>query len=429
MALAMTVAAHALDTGPSPGLDNTGVKNTFESNFADSTLRIDWIMGAATPQIMLRQMSKSPGWAGRRHNLERLPLKGNGDVTVRDAQTGDTLYRTSFSTLYNEWLTLGDTVGRAFEHTVNVPLPRRRADIGCTLYDARQQPCAHRTIPYDPADILVRRPRPNNPDTTAIHRGTRPGHRIKVAILPEGFDSTARDTFMTFARRTVNAIIAHAPFDTLADRFDFTAVWIPSADNTVSVPKKGLWTSTALGSHFSTFYSDRYLTTPDVFAVHDALAGVPFEHIIILANTDVYGGGGIYNDYTLTTTGHKNFEPVVVHEFGHSFGGLADEYFYDNDVMTDTYPTDIEPWEPNITTLVGFGTKWQDIIAPGTPVPTPAENAGIYPCGVFEGGGYSAKGIFRPADICRMRLNTAPGFCPACRRALRNLIIFMTEDR
>ena len=121
------------------------------------------------------------------------------------------------------------------------------------------------------------------------------------------------------------------------------------------------------------------------------------------------------------------FRPVVVHEFGHSFGGLADEYFYDNDVMTDTYPLDIEPLEQNISTQVDFAAKWKDMLSENTPVPTPAEVSENYPTGVYEGGGYSAKGIFRPAENCRMRTNEYPAFCPVCQRALRRIIEFYTE--
>lgn len=159
-------------------------------------------------------------------------------------------------------------------------------------------------------------------------------------------------------------------------------------------------------------------------AIHNALAGIPYEHIIILANTDVYGGGGIYNSYTLTTAHHAMFKPVVVHEFGHSFAGLADEYFYEDDVMTDTYPLDVEPWEQNISTRVNFASKWEDMLAPNTPVPTPATQHQSYPVGVYEGGGYSAKGIYRPAFNCRMKTNEYPEFCPVCRRAIQRIIEF-----
>ena len=209
-------------------------------------------------------------------------------------------------------------------------------------------------------------------------------------------------------------------------RFNVVAVASPSTDSGVSVPRLNEWKHTAFGSHFSTFYSDRYLTTSRVKAIHDALAGIPYEHIIILANTEEYGGGGIYNSYTLTTAHHPMFRPVVVHEFGHSFGGLADEYFYDNDVMTDTYPLDIEPWEQNISTQVDFAAKWKDMLSENTPVPTPAEVSENYPTGVYEGGGYSAKGSSdrqRIAACAPMNIRLSA----VCQRALRRIIEFYTE--
>lgn len=180
-----------------------------------------------------------------------------------------------------------------------------------------------------------------------------------------------------------------------------------------------------MGSNFSTFYSDRYLTTANVKRIHDCLVNIPYEHVVILANTPEYGGGGIYNFYTLTTAGHENFRPVVVHEFGHSFGGLADEYFYDDDdLATAMYRTDVEPWEQNLTTLADFPSKWQDMLAPSVTVPTPAQGASVHQVGAYEGGGYQSKGVYRPAIDCRMRTNTAKGFCPVCTRAISRLIDF-----
>jgi hypothetical protein len=106
---------------------------------------------------------------------------------------------------------------------------------------------------------------------------------------------------------------------------------------------------------------------------------------------------------------------------------LADEYYYDNDVMTDTYPLNIEPWEPNITTRINFGQKWEDMMKKNTPIPTPPAKKAVYPVGLYEGGGYSAKGIYRPSEDCRMRTNSCPSFCPVCERAIRKMINFYTE--
>ena len=176
------------------------------------------------------------------------------------------------------------------------------------------------------------------------------------------------------------------------------------------MPEKGEWKNTPLGSNFSTFYSSRYLTTRNLKKLHDALSGIPYEHIIILANTDTYGGGGIYNSYTLTTTGHQAFKPVVVHEFGHSFAGLADEYYYD-DQYTEFYYPDVEPWEQNITTMHDFDSKWKDMLDKGDAM-------------LLEGAGYQSKGVFRGSEDCRMHTNKASEFCPVCRRAISRLIEF-----
>ena len=174
---------------------------------------------------------------------------------------------------------------------------------------------------------------------------------------------------------------------------------------------------------------DRYLTSGNVYAMYDLATNIPCEHFIILANTDTYGGGGIFNSYTLTTAHHRDFRPVVVHEFGHSFGGLGDEYFYLNvDNNDEMHSLQHEPWEPNITTLVDFESKWADMVAKGIEIPTQvtAERTKNYTVGVYEGGGYRAKGIYRPVDVCRMRNNTAERFCPVCERALERVILHQT---
>lgn len=411
----------------------TGAAAGFDSWFADSTLRLDYQFAgtAARQHVMLHRMHKLAGWAGRRHNLSSLPAGGeaNGTVTVTDAATGDTLYRTPFSSLFHEWLSTDEaaTTARAMPNTFLVPLPRREARITVELLDSRHRPMASLTHTYSPSDVLVHRPAVAPLPHRYLHRAAEPSEAIDVAILAEGYTEAEMDSFYTHAAVAVESILAHEPFKSRADSFNFVAVASPSADSGVSVPRLNEWRRTAFGSHFSTFYSDRYLTTSDLFSVHDALAGIPYEHIIILANTPEYGGGGIYNSYTLTAARHPLMRPVVVHEFGHSFGALGDEYFYENDVMSDTYPTDVEPWEPNITSLVDFPSKWQRLLAPGTPVPTPVKDADKWPLGVFEGAGYSFKGLYRPADQCRMRTNDYPTFCPACVDAIDRIITFYTR--
>ena len=156
------------------------------------------------------------------------------------------------------------------------------------------------------------------------------------------------------------------------------------------------------------------------------MAGIPYEHIIILANTDTYGGGGIYNSYTLTTAHHPDFQPVVVHEFGHSFGGLADEYAY-TEAPSLQYPYEVEPWEPNITTLIDFDSKWKDndserychtYSGSYRKMPTYTPKVGVY-----EGAGYTQKRLYRPTTECRMKIKRStcilPGM-PTCIRKTNN---------
>ena len=403
----------------------------FTAFFEEKSLRMDYLFtgDATTQEISLDKLSSWEGWAGRKHRLGELPLEGNGQVEVSDEATGQIIYRTSFSSLFSEWLSTDEaqTTRRSFEATFLVPYPKQPVKVKVSLLNARHEVMSAMTHRVDPKDILIHAMGQRITPHKYLLKSGNPDRCVDVAICAEGYTADEMELFYKDAQVACDALFDHEPFKSMKSRFNIVAVASPSLDSGVSVPRLGEWKQTAFGSHFSTFYSDRYLTTLQVKSIHDALAGIDYEHIIILANTDEYGGGGIYNSYTLTTAHHPMFRPVVVHEFGHSFGGLADEYFYDNDVMTDTYPLDIEPWEQNITTQVNFDSKWKDMLPKGTPNPTPVNQKEKYPVGVFEGGGYSAKGIYRPAYNCRMRTNENPEFCPVCQRALRRLIEFYTE--
>ena len=380
----------------------------FTDYFADKTLRVDYIFtgNAAKQEICLDELSSLPSWAGRKQHLSELPLQGNGQITMRDVDSGAIIYKTSFSALFQEWLETDEakTVTKGFENTFLLPYPLHPAEIEISLLDPRRNVRASMKHVVRPDDILIHRKGTDHvtPHKYLLQSGDT-DKCIDIAILAEGYTAQEMETFYKDAVIACESLLSHEPFHSMKNRFNIVAVASPSEDSGVSVPRLDEWKRTAFSSHFSTFYSDRYLTTSRVKSIHDALAGIPYEHIIILANTEEYGGGGIYNSYTLTAAHHPMFRPVVVHEFGHSFGGLADEYFYDNDVMTDTYPLDVEPWEQNISTRINFASKWEDMLVKGTPIPTPVSESEKYPVGVYEGAGYSAKGIYRPADNCRMR--------------------------
>lgn len=404
----------------------------FDAFFEDKTLRIDYVFnGNAEKQLVsIDGLASLPGWAGRRTRLSELPVEGNGQVILRDNATKQVIYKTSFSTLFQEWIATDEAqvLTKGFENTFLVPFPKQPTEVEVVLFGYDRKVQTQFTHLVNPDDILIQQKGLSHiTPYRYIYQAGSPEKCIDVAILAEGYTAKEMDTFYQDAAIAVESMFNHEPFKLMKDRFNFVAVASESLDSGVSIPRLNDWKRTAFSSHFSTFYSDRYLTTTRMKTIHDVLAGIPYEHIIVLANTEEYGGGGVYNSLTLTAAHHPDFKPVVVHEFGHSFGALGDEYFYDQDVMTDTYPLDVEPWEPNITTLVDFDSKWKHLIKPGTPTPTNPDDEAKYAVGLYEGGGYSKKGIYRGSFNCRMRTNHYPTFCPVCEEALRKMIDFYTE--
>ncbi len=423
---------HALLRGSLAALALTAAVTAGAQTFnPQRTLRADYqLTGDVKGQaIALTELCSTKGWAGRRAHLDSVPARGNGDVTLRDKSTGRVIYRQSFSTLFQEWLSTEEATHtpRAFELSLPLPMPDSTATVTVRLFDKTGKVSTEMTHTVDPTDILIRKldALPVPPHKYLLRSGS-PEEKIDVAIVAEGYQASQADAFYRDAQTAVDAILAHEPFKKLRDRFNFVAVAAASKDSDVSIPKEGLWRQTALSSHFSTFYSDRYLTTLHVRDLANLLAGIPYEHVIILANTYTYGGGGIYNAYTLTTTHHEAFRPVVVHEFGHSFCGLADEYYYD-DQYENYYGPEAEPWEANITTLNNFASKWQDMLAPKTAVPTKPDPKKPEKLGAYEGGGYMSHGVYRPRQDCRMKTNACADFCPVCQRALERMIRFYTE--
>ena len=415
----------------------------------ERTLRVNYIFSGTdkTQDISLAELCSIDGWAGRRVNLDKVPLRGNGQVTMSvkgpDGGFDQVVYRTSFSTLFQEWQATEEatTTKKAFENVFLLPMPAGEAQITVKLFDFHGNVSCEYSHVVNPDDILIR---PSGSTTTPhewIWKGGKDldsdldqEHRIDIAIVAEGYTEEEMGSFMDDAREAMASLWAHEPFGKLKDRFNIVCVKSPSRESDVSVPRARLWKDTAVGSHFDTFYSDRYLTTLNLFRLHDILAGIPYEHIIILANTDTYGGGGIYNSYTLTTAHHPGFRPVVVHEFGHSFAGLADEYHYD-DQYTEQYYPDTEPWEQNITTMKDFESKWKDMVGKEYSIgKTDINWTGrkrvdtIVTVGIFEGGGYQSKGVWRGSDDCRMKTNSYPAFCPVCQRAIDRMIRFYTEE-
>ena len=391
----------------------------FNQYFQDKTLRIDYIFSGThdTQHIAVDELCVEPRWYGKRKRLADVPVEGNGQITVRDHKTQRVIYRNSFSTLFQEWQEEPEALRteKSFENVFLVPMPKDTVDITLDLRNNRRQVSSSLTHQVVPTDILIRPMGYRNVTPYEVLQQPKDTNNcIRLAYLAEGYRPEEMATFIQDARTAMEALFSHEPFKSMRNRFGIVAVKSPSKESGASEPRKGIWKNTALHSHWDTNYSERYLTTSHLKDMHDLLAGTPYEHILVLVNSDRYGGGGILNSYILSTMHNKWSKPVVVHEFGHSFAGLADEYSYETEEV-NMYPLDVEPWEKNITTKVDFKGKWEKMIGK---VPV---------VGLHEGAGYKMKGVYRACEDCRMRTNQNPEFCPACQKALRDLINFYTE--
>ena len=389
----------------------------FEDDFEDRTLRLDYTFAGDDMQtaIYVDELVSLPHWYGKHHHLDEVPLRGNGQVIMRRHNSDTVIFRHSFSTLFQEWLATEEAkhTQKSFENVFLVPFPKDTVDITVELYDNHDRTAVSMTHTVVPSDILIRRAGERSiTPYEVLHQASDTSRCIHIAFVAEGYTADEIDHYLSDCRKAIGSLFRHEPFKSMQDRFNIIALKSTSLESGTSEPAKGIWKQTVLGSHFNTFYSDRYLTTLHLKHLHDVLAGTPYEHIIILVNTEHYGGGGIYNSYNLCYTGGPQFLPVVVHEFGHSFGGLGDEYAYGND--DPMYFADTEPWEPNLTTKAHFIGKWENLVAEGK-------------ASFIEGGGYLEKGVWRGFENCRMRTNEEPEFCLVCQQALIKLIDFYTK--
>ena len=405
----------------------------FNTYFDGRTLRVDYTFAgdSARQEIFLNGYASLDKWAGRRVNLDKLLLEGTGDITMRSTTDGKVIYCQSFSTHFQDWTAIKQAVSekRAFEHVLLLPMPRESVTIEIRLFDLRQRPVAVMNHRFDPKDILIRNlsVSPVVPETRQLIHSGDSKDCIDIAVLAEGYTKEELPLFYEGAQRLIESLFAYEPFKSNRSKFNVVAVGACSEQSGISEPAKGIWKQTAAGTFFDFLYTPRLLGAPNLFRVNDLLAGVPYEHVLILANTATYGGCGVYNSYGITAALNPQAVQVTVHEFGHSFAGLGDEYFYDDSYIPYYYP-DVEPWNENLTTLADFDRKWKDMLPKGAPVPTPAATVAkldkndITTVGVYEGGGYQSKGVYRPTINCRMRANNVEDFCPVCKRAISRVI-------
>ncbi|NQT76326.1 MAG: peptidase M64 [Bacteroidetes bacterium] len=408
-----------------------GVQAQFKDHFKNKTLRIDYIHSGNSVEEYYEfdTLYAEKYWGGPKTNLIDKFNYGNYKFEVYDAETNELLYSRGYSSLFREWQATpeAESNDKAFDETVVMPYPK--SPVNLVFYSRNKELGWDKEfiLPLDPKTRDVKKNKQNKFSKSKIHYSGNPNEKLDIVIIAEGYTEGEMEKFAVDCERFKGYILESEPYKGNKDKINIWAVNSISEESGTDLQGDEIWKNTVLGSNFYTFGSERYLTTENMKSVRDVAANVPYDQIFILVNHEKYGGGGIYNFYSVGTSDNPAGDFLFQHEFGHAFAGLADEYYTSDVAVEDFYPLDVEPWEPNISTLVHFNRKWQNMVRVDTPVPTPATEEYENTVGVYEGGGYVAKGVFRPYIDCTMKSVKYDAFCPVCKRAIQRMINFYSE--
>lgn len=412
-------------------LISTTVSAEFSNFFIEKTLRIDYYHAGNhdTEEYYFDEALIEPFWAGSHNNLIDTFFYGHNYIEVKDLLTGVLIYSRGYSTLFAEWQTTAEarTTRRAMTETVVVPLPQKEAEVRIFSRNGKGKFEERFVYQFVPDNYFISTERRLDFPVFDVLLNGKPENKVDIVILPEGYHESEMGLFINDCQQFAAHLFSFEPYTKYRDHFNIRGVLAASKDSGSDIPADSTWKKTLLNTTFYTFDSERYCMTYDNKSVRDMAANAPYDQIYILVNTDKYGGGAIYNYYSVSVNSNQFEAKIFVHELGHGFAGLGDEYYDSEVAYSDFYPTDVEPWEPNLTTLVDFSGKWQNLMDRNVPVPTPAEKKYLYKTGVFEGGGYVSKGVYRPAHDCLMNSFGGNDFCEVCKLAIERMILFYSE--
>lgn len=404
----------------------------FETYFENKTLRIDYLLGgnAKEQTVFLQNLKKEAHWGGTTKNLVDTFDYGNFRFKLIDKASGNLIYSRGFGSLFQEWQSTPEakTLSRSYYQVNVMPFPKQKAQF---VIDYRNRDGVFVQLfeyEIDPSNYFILEETAMKVKYSKIMGKGEVNKSIDVAFIAEGYTQEEMSKFRADVERVAGYVLNVEPFKTYANRFNIYALESVSEESGPDIPGKAIYKNTVLNSTFYTFDSERYLTTSDIKTMHDIAANVPYDHIFVLINTEKYGGAGIYNYYTSCSSDHKLSREVASHEFGHGFVGLADEYYTSGVSVEDFYNLKVEPWEPNITTLVNFESKWKSMIEEGLVTPTPRTEEYNDKVGLFEGGGYMSKGIYSPVRDCKMKSNNKDEFCPVCQKACERMLKFIIGE-
>ncbi len=403
----------------------------FDEYFNNKSLRMDYYHcgNSDTESFYFDQLIEEPYWGGSKINLVDTFEYGNYYVKIFNNSNDSVIYSRGYSSLFREWQTTNEAkkIQRSFSEAVVFPYPKQIVDV--VIYSRNWDGIFEEKFRYtvDPKDYFIKKDRRLVYPSFDVHLSGDPAKNVDIIILPEGYSQEEMGLFIDDCRVFTDGLFDYAPYNKNKDKFNIRGILASSDDSGNDIPADKVWKRTLLNTNFYTFDSERYCMTMDNKSVRDLAANAPYDQIYILVNNKKYGGGAIYNYYNVSVNSNEKAAQIFIHELGHGFAGLADEYYTSSTSYNDFYNLKVEPWEPNITTLVDFNSKWSDLVKKRTPIPTPDTEKYLKKTGVFEGGGYVAKGVYRPVHDCLMKSFKGDEFCPVCSKGIQDMINFYSE--